>query len=73
MYLHQSTGESWIVVVNHEEQYSILRAGTLVPPGWSSVGVSGDEAACLDHIEAVWTDQRPRSVRDALANHQASR
>ncbi|HEV7369248.1 MbtH family protein [Arenibaculum sp.] len=52
------------VVVNDEEQYSIWPAGRSVPLGWRTVGMSGDRQACLDYIEAHWTDMRPRSLRE---------
>lgn len=53
------------VVVNDEEQYSIWFADRPLPPGWYDTGVSGTAAACLDHVERVWTDLRPRSLREA--------
>jgi MbtH protein len=34
-----------------------------VPAGWREVGVSGPKAECLAHIETVWTDMRPASLR----------
>jgi MbtH protein len=55
------------VVINHEEQYSIWPLGKPVPAGWSAVGVQGAKAACLEHIETVWTDMRPRSLREQMA------
>jgi MbtH protein len=54
------------VVVNDEEQYSIWAADLAVPVGWRTVGVRGPKADCLAHIEAVWTDMRPRSLREAM-------
>ena len=54
------------VVVNHEEQYSIRAAGRELPPGWEAEGKSGTRAECLEHIEAVWTDMRPLSLRRAM-------
>ncbi|MER6346061.1 MbtH family protein [Streptomyces sp. NPDC001595] len=51
------------VVVNDEEQYSIWPADRELPAGWRSDGASGSRAACLEHIERVWTDMRPLSVR----------
>ncbi|RSM43807.1 MbtH family protein [Amycolatopsis balhimycina DSM 5908] len=51
------------VVVNHEEQYSIWPAHRQNPPGWRDTGHEGTRAECLDHVERVWTDLRPRSVR----------
>ncbi|GAA2775919.1 MbtH family protein [Nonomuraea dietziae] len=54
------------VVVNDEEQYSIWFAGRTVPDGWREAGFAGDKQQCLDHIEQVWTDMRPRSLREAM-------
>ena len=54
---------AYAVVVNDEEQYSIWPAGRALPPGWNGVGVEGPKEACLNHIEQVWTDMRPLSLR----------
>ncbi|GGS18628.1 MULTISPECIES: MbtH family protein [Streptomyces] len=51
------------VVVNGEEQYSIWAEGREVPLGWRDTGVAGTKEECLAHIDEVWTDQRPLSVR----------
>ena len=51
------------VVVNHEEQYSIWPADREMPLGWNDVGKSGRKVECLAHIEEVWTDMRPLSLR----------
>lgn len=59
------------VVVNDEEQYSIWPASKELPAGWSSVGVTGTKDVCLAHIEVVWVDIRPKSLRDALARDSA--
>ena len=45
----------FLVVINHEQQYSIWPEYKAIPEGWSAVGVSGDKATCLAHIEEVWT------------------
>ena len=55
------------VVINAEEQYSIWPDYKAIPEGWTAVGVSGDKPTCLAHIEQVWTDMRPKSLRDAMA------
>lgn len=47
------------VVINHEEQYSIVPAGAPVGRGWKAVGKTGTKEVCLNHIEEVWTDMRP--------------
>ena len=54
---------TFAVVVNHEEQYSIWPAERDLPPGWRAAGVTGSKDACLAHIETVWTDMRPASLR----------
>ena len=51
------------VVVNDEEQYSIWPADQDVPRGWREVGVRGPRPDCLAHVERVWTDMRPLSLR----------
>ncbi|MBW1600747.1 MbtH family NRPS accessory protein [Streptomyces sp. JJ66] len=55
------------VVMNHEEQYSVWPAGRELPAGWRDAGVRGDKETCLAHIEEVWTDMRPLSLRTQLA------
>ncbi|MFP4436433.1 MAG: MbtH family protein [Chloroflexaceae bacterium] len=52
------------VVVNHEEQYSIWPRERENPPGWNDAGKHGTREACLAYIEEVWTDMRPRSLRE---------
>lgn len=51
------------VVVNHEEQYSIWPEHRENAPGWRDAGYLGTRSDCLDHIERVWTDMRPLSIR----------
>ncbi|MDH2433770.1 MbtH family NRPS accessory protein [Pokkaliibacter sp. MBI-7] len=60
------------VVVNHEEQYSIWPDYKAIPGGWRDTGVSGKKAECLAHIEQVWTDMRPLSLRQFMAEQAAS-
>jgi MbtH protein len=63
--VHDKT--TYTVVVNHEEQYSIWPADRDLPEGWQQVGVTGTKAECLDHIEEVWTDIRPLSLRKRIS------
>jgi MbtH protein len=51
------------VVVNDEDQYSLWPADQQPPGGWRAEGFTGSRQECLDHIDEVWTDMRPRSVR----------
>jgi MbtH protein len=63
----RSTLDTYRVVRNDEEQYSIWPVHKASALGWSDVGVTGSKADCLAHIAAVWTDPRPRSLREAQA------
>ena len=56
-------GRRWRVVINHEDQYSIWFADRELPAGWRAEGTEGSRTECLDHIDTVWKDMRPRSVR----------
>ena len=51
------------VVLNHEEQYSIWPADRENAPGWRDEGHEGTRQECLAHIDEVWTDMRPLSLR----------
>lgn len=64
----QSTdNRRYLVVVNHEEQYSIWDVTRALPAGWSAEGTEGPKDECLAHIEQVWTDMRPLSLRRRMA------
>lgn len=54
------------VVLNHEEQYSIWPKDRELPAGWLAEGTEGVKQVCLEHIEKVWTDMRPLSLRKAM-------
>jgi MbtH protein len=56
------------VVLNDEEQYSIWQSGREIPAGWRQSGFNGTREACLAHIEQVWKDITPKSVRERLAS-----
>jgi MbtH protein len=55
------------VVMNHEEQYSIWPADRPAPAGWTAAGPAGVKADCLGYISKVWTDMRPRSLREQMS------
>jgi MbtH protein len=57
----------YLVVINIEEQYSIWPLNRPLPAGWSQAGPSGTKEECLAHIEQVWTDMRPLSLRKSMA------
>lgn len=55
------------VVINHEEQYSIWPADRDNPLGWRDAGKIGSKEECLAYVEQVWTDMRPLSLRQYMA------
>jgi MbtH protein len=67
------TTTNYIVVINHEEQYSVLLATSLIPPGWRQAGKTGTKAECLNYIEEVWTDMRPLSLRKKMEDSKGNK
>jgi MbtH protein len=63
----------YLVLVNHEEQYSLWPSFREVPAGWTAVGPRGNRKDCLDWIQENWTDMRPKSLKDAMEQDAASR
>ncbi len=61
-----SDDRRYVVVVNHEEQYSIWPEGDDVPAGWRALERSGRRDECLAYIKDVWTDMRPLSLRQRM-------
>ncbi|NEQ30814.1 MAG: MbtH family NRPS accessory protein [Leptolyngbya sp. SIO4C5] len=61
------TSLTYRVVVNAEEQYSIWPAERELPLGWRDAGKAGTQEECLAHIDEVWTDMRPLSLRQKMA------
>jgi MbtH protein len=61
------TTDTFTVVINDEEQYSIWPTFKAIPPGWREVGQRGSQDACLAYINEVWTDMRPKTLRDHMA------
>ncbi|HEU5379572.1 MAG TPA: MbtH family protein [Ktedonobacteraceae bacterium] len=62
----EDTG-TFLVVVNHEEQYSIWFPERAIPLGWREAGKRGTKEECLSYIKEVWTDMRPLSLRRQMA------
>ncbi len=55
------------VLINGEEQYSLWPSFKEVPQGWRIVKKSDTRAACLEFINQNWTDMRPKSLIDRMA------
>jgi MbtH protein len=56
----------FLVLRNDEGQHSLWPEFAEVPPGWVIVHGPAGRQECLDHIEANWTDMRPRSLVQAM-------
>jgi MbtH protein len=54
------------VLRNDEDQYSLWLADLDVPAGWQPVGVEGSKDECTTYVDEVWTDMRPRSLRERM-------
>ncbi|MCR3728155.1 MbtH family protein [Streptomyces umbrinus] len=52
----------FLVLVNDEGQHSLWPSFAEVPGGWTVAFDEHTREACLDYIEAHWTDLRPRSL-----------
>ena len=61
------------VLVNDEDQHSLWPTFADVPEGWRVVFGEDTRAACLEYVEANWTDMRPKSLREAMAADEAAR
>ncbi|MEW1719536.1 MbtH family NRPS accessory protein [Streptomyces sp. NPDC093109] len=62
----QEDNNTYQVVINHEEQYSIWPEDREIPAGWNAVGKTGTKGECLTYVQEVWTDMRPLSLRRAM-------
>ncbi len=51
---------------NDEGQYSLWPTFVDVPDGWTVAHGPADRRSCLDHVEANWTDLRPRSLIERM-------
>jgi MbtH protein len=51
------------VLTNDEGQHALWLDGLALPAGWQPVGFTGAKRACLAHVDEVWTDMRPLSLR----------
>ena len=58
----------YLVLINDELQYSLWPTFRDVPAGWTAVGPRGKRKECLDYIEEHWTDMRPRSLAETMAD-----
>ncbi len=53
------TNQTYIVLINDDQQLSIWTNDREIPAGWRAEGFSGSKSECIDHINSTWTDLRP--------------
>ncbi|ACZ89268.1 MbtH family protein [Streptosporangium roseum] len=57
---------TYLALINDEGQYSLWPSWAEIPAGWTVAFGEDTRQACLDHIEANWTDMRPKSLIRAM-------
>lgn len=65
--------ETFIVLINHEGQYSLWPHWKAVPGGWTAIeGVKGDKKTVIEYIDKTWADMRPKSLREWMECQERS-
>ncbi len=60
-------------LVNDEGQYSLWPTFSAVPSGWTVSHGPGSRQSALEHIEAAWTDLRPKSLVEQMERAERER
>ncbi|GAA2596483.1 MbtH family protein [Streptomyces tubercidicus] len=60
---------TYSVLVNDENQHSLWPDTVDVPAGWTVAHPSDTRETCLRFIEENWTDMRPRSLAQRMADN----
>ncbi|WP_067542868.1 MbtH family protein [Nocardia crassostreae] len=55
------------VLVNEEAQHSLWPVFAAIPGGWTIAHGPASRPDCLAYVETQWTDMRPQSLIDAMA------
>lgn len=58
---------TFLVLRNTEEQYSLWPSFAEVPEGWTVVLQESTRAEAVGYVEQHWSDMRPKSLRDRVA------
>jgi MbtH protein len=64
---YTSDGDWFKVIINDEEQYSIWPEQKETLAGWFDVGFTGSKTDVSKYIDDHWTDMRPLSLRQSIA------
>lgn len=59
--------DSWSVVRDTEDRFSVWPDDKAMPVGWTKEAITGTRDECLQRIKEVWADPRPASLRQAMA------
>jgi len=60
----------YTVLRNEEDQHSLWPAFADVPSGWTVVHGPDGREECMDYVRENWTDVRPRSVAEFVAENE---
>ena len=63
----ENENATYLVLINHEAQYSLWPSFIEMPRGWRVVHPQDSRQACLDYVNQHWTDMRPKSLVDVMA------
>ncbi len=58
--------DMYLVLKNHEEQYSLWPDYKPVPSSWQVILGPKSKEDCLKHVKENWTDMRPLSLRKKM-------
>jgi MbtH protein len=64
--MQEEDTRDYVVLVNGEMQYSLWLKELPIPRGWQPTGFEGKKAECSEHVDRVWTDMRPLSLRKKM-------
>jgi len=56
----------FVVVKNHEDQYSIWANDRPIPAGWEIQDMQGTKGECLEYINTHWIDMAPASLKRTM-------
>ncbi|GAA2431215.1 MbtH family protein [Streptomyces mauvecolor] len=62
---------AFLVLANGEGQHSLWPAFAEPPAGWTVVKGEDTRQACIEYVNANWSDIRPQSLVDAMAGSAA--
>jgi MbtH protein len=62
----QDDKRAYIVLTNAEGQYSLWLKEKSVPAGWQYADKEGSKSDCVAHVDSIWTDMRPISLRQKM-------